>query len=82
VSAAEPVDRILDAVRLDEGPLLLIQFALKKKWGRLEGDQSRPKPTQVGGIAGAIEKTAEDAYERLTPSEKAAARCLFPRHAR
>ena len=35
--------------------------------------------TAVGGVAGAIEKTAEDAYERLTPSQKDAARRLFLR---
>jgi hypothetical protein len=33
--------------------------------------------TTVGGVAGAIEKTAEDAYERLTAVQKDAARRLF-----
>ncbi len=74
------VDRILDDVGLEEGRLPLLQFALKETWQRREGDKLTAEAyTAVGGVAGAIEKTAEDAYERLTPSQKDAARRLFLR---
>jgi hypothetical protein len=33
----------------------------------------------AGGVAGAIEKTAEDAYNKLTPARREAARRLFLR---
>jgi energy-coupling factor transporter ATP-binding protein EcfA2 len=74
------VDRILDDVGLEEGRLPLLQFALKETWGKREGDKLTAEAyTEVGGVAGAIEKTAEDAYERLTPTQKDAARRLFLR---
>jgi hypothetical protein len=70
----------LDDVGLEEGRLPLLQFALKETWGRREGERLTAEAyTVVGGVAGAIEKTAEDAYERLTPSQKDAARRLFLR---
>jgi hypothetical protein len=74
------VERILDDHGLEEGRLPLLQFALKETWGRREGDRLTAEAyTEVGGVAGAIEKTAEDAYESLTPSQKNAARRLFLR---
>jgi hypothetical protein len=74
------VDRILDDVGLEEGRLPLLQFALKEIWQRREGDRLTAEAyTEAGGVAGAIERTAEDAYERLTPSQKDAARRLFLR---
>jgi WD40 repeat protein/energy-coupling factor transporter ATP-binding protein EcfA2 len=74
------VDRILDDVGLEEGRLPLLQFALKETWQRRESDRLTAEAyTEVGGVAGAIQKTAEDAYERLTPSQKDAARRLFLR---
>jgi hypothetical protein len=74
------VDRILDDVGVEEGRLPLLQFALKETWAKREGDRLTAEAyTEVGGVAGAIEKTAQDAYERLTPSQKDAARRLFLR---
>jgi conflict system STAND superfamily ATPase len=74
------IDRILDDVGLEEGKLPLLQFALKETWGKREGGRLTAEAyTEVGGVAGAIEKTAEGAYERLTPSQKDAARRLFLR---
>jgi WD40 repeat protein/energy-coupling factor transporter ATP-binding protein EcfA2 len=74
------VDRILDDVGLEEGRLPLLQFALKETWENRQGDRLTAEAyTDVGGVAGAIEKTAEDAYERLTPLQKDAARRLFLR---
>ena len=64
----------------EEGRLPLLQFALKETWGKRDGDRlTADAYTSVGGVAGAIEKTAEDAYERLTPAQKDAARRLFLR---
>jgi hypothetical protein len=74
------VDRILDDVGLDEGRLPLLQFALKETWERREsGSLTAEAYTAVGGVAGAIEKTAQGAYERLTPAQQEAARRLFLR---
>jgi WD40 repeat protein/energy-coupling factor transporter ATP-binding protein EcfA2 len=76
----ELVDRILDDVGLEEGRLPLLQFALKETWGKREGNKLTAEAyTAVGGVAHAIEKTAEDAYERLSPAQKDAARRLFLR---
>ena len=76
----ELIDRILYDVGLEEGRLPLLQFALKETWAKREGDRLTAQAyTEVGGVAGAIEKTAQDAYERLTPSQKDAARRLFLR---
>ena len=74
------VDRILDDVGLEEGRLPLLQFALKETWQERKGDKLTAEAyTAVGGVARAIEKTAEDAYERLTPEQKDATRRLFLR---
>ena len=74
------VDRILEDVGLEEGRLPLLQFALKEIWGRQQGERLTAEAyTEVGGVAGAIEKTAQDAYERLTPSQRDATRRLFLR---
>jgi WD40 repeat protein/energy-coupling factor transporter ATP-binding protein EcfA2 len=74
------VDRVLDDVGLEEGRLPLLQFALKETWGRREATRLTAEAyTEVGGVAGAIQKTAENAYECLTPSQKDAARRLFLR---
>ena len=76
----ELVDRILDDVGLEEGRLPLLQFALRETWQKREGDRLTAEAyTAVGGVARAIEKTAEDAYDRLTPGQKDAARRLFLR---
>jgi hypothetical protein len=74
------VDRILDDIGVEEGRLPLLQFALKETWERREGDRLTAEAyIAVGGVAGAIEKTAQSAYERLNPSQKEAARRLFLR---
>jgi hypothetical protein len=74
------VDQILDDVGLEEGRLPLLQFALKETWEKRAGAQLAAEAyTAVGGVARAIEKTAEDAYGRLTPAQQDAARRLFLR---
>jgi len=76
----ELVDRILNDVGSQEGRLPLLQFALKETWERREGNKLTAEAyTEVGGVAGAIEKTAEAAYARLTQHQKDAARRLFLR---
>jgi Tol biopolymer transport system component len=76
----ELVDQILDNVGLEEGRLPLLQFALKETWQKREGGRLTAEAyTAVGGVARAIEKTAQDAYERLSLAQKDAARRLFLR---
>ena len=67
----ELVDQILSDVGTQEGRLPLLQFALKETWERREGSKLTAEAyTAVGGVTGAIEKTAEAAYERLTAAQK------------
>ena len=76
----ELVDQILNDVGTQEGRLPLLQFALKETWERRAGNKlSAEAYMEVGGVTGAIEKTAESAYERLTTAQKEAARHLFLR---
>ena len=79
-SPPELVDQILNDVGSEEGRLPLLQFALKETWERREGNQLMAGAyTAVGGVTGAIEKTAQDVYDRLTPIQQDAARRLFLR---
>ena len=74
------VDQILVDVGTQEGRLPLLQFALKETWEQRTGDQLTAEAyTTVGGVTGAIEKTAQDAYNRLNPAQQEAARRLFLR---
>jgi energy-coupling factor transporter ATP-binding protein EcfA2 len=74
------VDQILNDVGMEEGRLPLLQFALKETWERRESDRLTAEAyMEVGGVAGAIQKTAERAYAALTPAQKEAARRLFLR---
>jgi hypothetical protein len=78
--SAALVDEILSDVGVDEGRLPLLEFALKEMWGRREGNLLTAKAyTEVGGVTGAIQKTAEHAYAALTPAQQDAARRLFLR---
>ena len=76
----ELIDQILSEVGTQEGRLPLLQFALKETWERREGSRLTAEAyTAVGGVIGAIEKTAEAAYDRLNDTQKDAARRLFLR---
>jgi WD40 repeat protein/energy-coupling factor transporter ATP-binding protein EcfA2 len=76
----ELVDQILNDVGLEEGRLPLLQYALKETWEKREGDRLTAKAyTEVGGVTGAIQKTAERAYAALTAMQQEAARRLFLR---
>jgi energy-coupling factor transporter ATP-binding protein EcfA2 len=77
-SPPELVVRMLDDLGQQEGRLPLLQFALKEIWERREGNKlTADAYMEVGGVTGAIETTAEDVYNRLTPEQKNAARRLF-----
>jgi len=79
-SPPELVDRILNDVGLEEGRLPLLQFALKETWEKRTGERLTAEAyIAVGGVTGAIEKTAQDAFDRLTPARQDAARRLFLR---
>jgi energy-coupling factor transporter ATP-binding protein EcfA2 len=79
-SPPELVDRILNDVGSEEGRLPLLQFALKETWERREENKLTAEAyTTVGGVIGAIEKSAESVYNRLTPAQQDAARRLFLR---
>jgi KaiC/GvpD/RAD55 family RecA-like ATPase len=81
-SPPELVEEILDDVGSQEGRLPLLQFALKETWERREKEENKLTAeayTAVGGVTGAIEKTAESVYNRLTPAQQDAARRLFLR---
>ncbi|PWB90475.1 hypothetical protein C5688_10780, partial [Methylocystis sp. MitZ-2018] len=74
------VEEILDDVGAEEGRLPLLQFALKETWERrTNGKLTAEAYTEVGGVSGAIQKTAERAYAALTPAQQEAARRLFLR---
>jgi WD40 repeat protein len=74
------VDQILNDVGTDEGRLPLLQFALKETWEGRQGDRLTAEAyMEVGGVTGAIQRTAERAYAALTPVQQGAARRLFLR---
>jgi energy-coupling factor transporter ATP-binding protein EcfA2 len=74
------VNQILNDVGMEEGRLPLLQFALKETWERRDGDRLTAEAyTEVGGVPGAIQKTAERAYMVLAPAQQEAARRLFLR---
>jgi hypothetical protein len=76
------ITKILKDVGSQEGRLPLLQFALKEMWERREKEENKLTAeayTAVGGVTGAIEKTAESVYNRLTPAQRDAARRLFLR---
>jgi hypothetical protein len=74
------VDQILNDVGTDEGRLPLLQFALKETWEGRQGDRLTAEAyMEVGGVTGAIQRTAERAYAALTPVQQEAARRLFLR---
>ena len=79
-SPPELVDQILNDVGSQEGRLPLLQFALKETWERREENKLTAEAyTTVGGVTGAIEKSAESVYNKLTPAQQVAARRLFLR---
>ncbi len=74
------VDLILDDVGDEPGALPLLSHALLETWRQRRGRTlTFASYVESGGVRGAIARTAETTYERLTPSEQAIARSIFLR---
>ncbi len=75
------VDRVLADGGTDVGSLPLVSHALFETWSRRSGNRMLLEDYEaVGGVAGAIAKTADDVLDqRLTDDERAAARRLLLR---
>ncbi|MFF4963187.1 hypothetical protein ACFY2Z_40655 [Streptomyces sp. NPDC001222] len=72
--------RILDEVEDEPGALPLMSHALLETWRRRKGRAlSLEAYEAVGGLHGAIARTAEDAYGRLTPAQADLARRILLR---
>lgn len=74
------VETIIQDVRDQPGALPLLQYALRELFERRAGTQlNLATHEQIGGIAGAIGKRANDVYEQLTPQARTTARQTFLR---
>jgi WD40 repeat protein/DNA-binding SARP family transcriptional activator len=74
------VDLILDDVGDEPGALPLLSHALLETWRQRRGRTlTFASYVESGGVRGAIARTAETTYERLTRSEQAIARGIFLR---
>ncbi|MEV5572326.1 hypothetical protein AB0L06_19955 [Spirillospora sp. NPDC052269] len=73
-------ERILTAVEGEPGGLPLMSHALLETWRHREGKVlTEESYKQVGGLHGAIARTAEDVYDSLTPAQAALARRVLLR---
>jgi WD40 repeat protein/energy-coupling factor transporter ATP-binding protein EcfA2 len=77
------VDRIIEDVESEPGALPLLQHALKELWRVCLADQSAT-PTltwaayeQIGGVAGALEKQADNLFNNFSTTEQAFTRRFF-----
>jgi WD40 repeat protein len=62
----------------EPGRLPLLAHALRATWERRDGNRLTIRGYEAtGGIAGAIARTAEDVYGKLSPAGQAAARPMF-----
>jgi hypothetical protein len=75
------VERILDDVADQAGALPSLQFALTELWERQtdEGVLTHTAYQEIGEVAGAIAKRANDAYRTLTKEDQKAVRKIFTR---
>lgn len=74
------VDRILDETGDDGGALPLLGHALLETWVRRNGSSLTISGYEAaGGAAGAIGRTADELWKRLTAQERAAVRRIFLR---
>jgi WD40 repeat protein/DNA-binding SARP family transcriptional activator len=77
---AELVDRLLAEVEDRPGALPLLSTALLELWQRRDGRDLRVVAYErTGGVAGAVARLAESAYERLDPSQQVLARAIVLR---
>jgi WD40 repeat protein len=78
--ALEPglLERLLDDVGDEPGNLPLLEFALTKLWNERKGrNLTHAGYEEVGKVAKAISRTADDLYAGLSPEQQKAARRLF-----
>jgi WD40 repeat protein len=74
------VDLLLQEVRDEPGALPLLSHALLETWKRREGSTMTLAGYQAaGGVRGAIAKTADSTYARLSSEEQSIARSIFLR---
>jgi WD40 repeat protein/DNA-binding SARP family transcriptional activator len=77
---AELVDRLLAEVEGRPGALPLLSTALLELWQRRDGRDLRVVAYErTGGVAGAVARLAEFAYERLDSSQQVLARAIVLR---
>lgn len=76
------VDALVDETVHAGGGLPLLQFALAQLWEARDRERQIITATayeQVGGVAGALTRHADDVMQRMLPAERDAARPLFLR---
>jgi WD40 repeat protein/tRNA A-37 threonylcarbamoyl transferase component Bud32 len=72
------VVRIVNDVGQEPGNLPLLEFALASLWGQRDGQQmSHQAYEQIGGVAGALARHANEVYAHLTPEKQRVARRAF-----
>ncbi|MCL4267505.1 MAG: protein kinase [Anaerolineae bacterium] len=72
------VVRIVNDVGQEPGNLPLLEFALASLWGQRDGNQMTHQAyEQIGGVAGALARHANEVYAHLTPQEQEIARRAF-----
>ncbi|MEL6580115.1 MAG: caspase family protein [Cyanobacteria bacterium J06621_12] len=72
------VEILLQDLDRSAGDLPLLQFALQQLWERREQGQLTLKTYQeLEGVKGALERQAEQVYNRLDPQSQACARWIF-----
>lgn len=75
------VQTILDDIEAEPGELPLLQFALTELWERqtADGVLTHAAYAEIGGVAGAIAKRADQTIQGLQNEERAAVRRIFTR---
>lgn len=76
------VNRILDHIEMQSGNLPLLEFALTELWGkeRLQSGLLRNQQyDDIGGVARAISKRADEQFEKISSDQQDAAVHMFTR---
>ncbi len=74
------VELLLSEIRGQPGALPLLQFALRELWDRREANRLTVRAyREIGGLAGAIQKTADAVYASFTDEQKRQCRQVFLR---
>jgi WD40 repeat protein len=72
------IDRMIAAVSQSNGNLPLLEFALQELWKKREGIQlTHVAYDEIGGLEAAVARYMEQAYNRLSESEKERSRQIF-----